>query len=381
VLTLAQSQTAQEPFGSLGEAWATKAQWNAPEPWRTDHWYFQTAVYTWHFHTTTNHKQSIALDTTYVFDERWLEGNGSWGSDCSPTRSASSRSTCTAGSSGGRSRITSRSTSRSPQACCTATRASTRTRSVQYHGFAPAIVPSVGYCWVRYCTEAVVLGGNAMMFMVGMTMPVTGAARIASHRASLARRRCPTRARASRIAGPSSCKHRSVSSSAERRAPAYVSQRGSRAHTDQDVAAILCRHEHRVVRRERRGGLRDAHRIEQRAIAADQQHRRRSRHASAIACDMRAPRSPSHCEYRRAPNAVAMPRHERRVALPSHHSSSRETMRARHAAWACARSWREGRGDAQSALRPDRSRKARLDAAGDRLLRENQERGRGTCHR
>jgi len=24
---------------------------------------------------------------------------------------------------------------------------------------------------VRYCTEAVVLGGNAMMFMVGITMP------------------------------------------------------------------------------------------------------------------------------------------------------------------------------------------------------------------
>jgi len=37
--------------------------------------------------------------------------------------------------------------------------------------------------------------------------------------------------------------------------------------------------------------------------------------------------------------------------------------------------------NAQSAFRPDRSRKARLDRAGDRLLRENQERGRGSCHR
>ena len=72
--TLAHAQTAKEPFGSLGEAWATKAQWNAPEPWRTDRWYFQTAVYTLHFNPDDDHEQSIALDATYMFDERWLGG-------------------------------------------------------------------------------------------------------------------------------------------------------------------------------------------------------------------------------------------------------------------------------------------------------------------
>ena len=68
--TLAHAQTAQDPFGSLGELWATKAQWNAPEPWRTDRWYFQTALYTWHFHYDSDHKQSIALNSSYYFDER-----------------------------------------------------------------------------------------------------------------------------------------------------------------------------------------------------------------------------------------------------------------------------------------------------------------------
>src|SRR5215813_1934465 len=59
---------------SLGSLWATKEQWDAPEPWRTDRWYFQTALYNWHFHYDPNHKQSIVLDSTYRFNEYWLGG-------------------------------------------------------------------------------------------------------------------------------------------------------------------------------------------------------------------------------------------------------------------------------------------------------------------
>jgi len=168
----AHAQTAKEPFGSLGETWATSAQWNVPEPWRTDHWYVQTALYTWHFHYDSNHKQSIALDTTYVFDERWLEGQwlvglglftNSFGqfsqylygglkwrpiADHQPFYVKLSAGVLHGYSGEYQDKIPFNST-----------------------GFAPAIVPSVGYCWVRYCAEAILLGANAMMFTVGMTMP------------------------------------------------------------------------------------------------------------------------------------------------------------------------------------------------------------------
>ena len=40
-----------------------------------------------------------------------------------------------------------------------------------HYGIAPAIVPSVGYCYIRYCGEFVVLGGAGALFMVGVTLP------------------------------------------------------------------------------------------------------------------------------------------------------------------------------------------------------------------
>jgi hypothetical protein len=169
---IVQSQTAHEPFGSLGELWASKADWNAPEPWRTDRWYFQTAVWTWHFHPDDDHKQSVLLDTEYRFDRRWLEGQPIAGLALFTNSFGQFSQFLYAG---------------------------LQWRPIPQHqpfyvkvaagvlhgyrgehqdkipfnstGFAPIILPSVGYCWVRYCTEAILLGGNAMLFSVGMTVP------------------------------------------------------------------------------------------------------------------------------------------------------------------------------------------------------------------
>jgi len=166
------SQTAQEPFGSLGEAWASKADWNAPEPWRTDHWYFQTAFYTWHFHPDDNHKQSIALDSSYVFDQRWLGGQWLVGLGLF-TNSFGQFSQYLYGG------LKWRPIQEHQPFYVKLSAGVVHGYSGEYQdkipfnssGFAPVIIPSVGYCWVRYCTEAVLLGGNGMLFMVGMSVP------------------------------------------------------------------------------------------------------------------------------------------------------------------------------------------------------------------
>ncbi len=48
--------------------------WDAPEPWRTDRFYFQFAYYTIHFHYDADHQQSYLFDAEYHFKETWLGG-------------------------------------------------------------------------------------------------------------------------------------------------------------------------------------------------------------------------------------------------------------------------------------------------------------------
>ena len=40
-----------------------------------------------------------------------------------------------------------------------------------HYEIAPAIIPSVGYCWSRYCGEFVLLGGAGALFTIGLTVP------------------------------------------------------------------------------------------------------------------------------------------------------------------------------------------------------------------
>ena len=97
-------------------------------------------------------------------------GSPAW--RCSRIPSASSRNTCSAACSGGRSRAISLSTSSSPPGPL-------HGYSGQYQdkipfnssGVAPAIIPGVGYCVKRYCGEFVLLGTNAALLTIGMTVP------------------------------------------------------------------------------------------------------------------------------------------------------------------------------------------------------------------
>lgn len=170
--TLTHAQTAQDPFGSLGELWATKDQWNAPEPWRTDRWYFQTALYTWHYHYDSDHKQSVMLDSEYRFNEYWLEGQVFMGLTLFTNSFGQFSQYLYAG-------LQWRPIKDDPKFYIKLSGGVLHGYSGEYQdkipfnssGFAPAIVPSVGYCWVRYCTEAIFLGANALMWSVGMSVP------------------------------------------------------------------------------------------------------------------------------------------------------------------------------------------------------------------
>jgi len=40
-----------------------------------------------------------------------------------------------------------------------------------HSGFAPAVIPSLGYCFSRVCSEVVVIGGAGLLFTFGVTIP------------------------------------------------------------------------------------------------------------------------------------------------------------------------------------------------------------------
>jgi hypothetical protein len=42
---------------------------------------------------------------------------------------------------------------------------------LNHSGFAPVIIPSVGYCYSRVCSEVVILGGAGLLWTLGVTIP------------------------------------------------------------------------------------------------------------------------------------------------------------------------------------------------------------------
>jgi hypothetical protein len=147
--------------------------WDAPEPWRTDRFYFQFAFYTWHFHYDPDHQQSYLFDAEYHFKETWL--GGQWITGLALFQNSFGQFSqyifgglvwrpieseqpfyvkLTAGPLHG---YTGEYKDKVP---------------FNHDGWAPAIIPGVGYCVMkRYCGEFVLLGTNAALFTVGMTVP------------------------------------------------------------------------------------------------------------------------------------------------------------------------------------------------------------------
>jgi hypothetical protein len=151
---------------------APKSAWDVPEPWRTDRFYLQTSIYTWHFHYDVNHKQSAVLDLTYRFNERWLGGQWLAGGALF-TNSFGQFSQVVYGGLLWRPLEEHQPFYLKVGAGVLHGYSGAYKDKIPYNstGFAPAIVPSAGYCWGRYCGELVLLGANALQFTVGVTLP------------------------------------------------------------------------------------------------------------------------------------------------------------------------------------------------------------------
>jgi len=157
---------------SLASEWSSRPGWDAPEPWRTDRWYVQFAYYTWHFNPDPDHQQSYVVDTSYYLNEYWLEGQWFVGLSLFQNSFGQFSQYLYGG-------LKWRPWKEQQPFYVKVSAGLLHGYKDEYrdkipfngNGIAPAIVPSVGYCWTRYCGEFVLLGGNAALFTVGVTLP------------------------------------------------------------------------------------------------------------------------------------------------------------------------------------------------------------------
>jgi hypothetical protein len=147
---------------------ATTSAWDAPEPWRTDRFYFETSAYTRHYRDDAAHNDhQDAIVVEWNVTEQWLVG-----------------ATAFKNSYGQASQYVYGGYRFRPFERLQALYFKLSAGLVHgYHGqyqhkiplngsgIAPTIVPSVGYCFNRFCSELVFIGGAGAMLTVGVTVP------------------------------------------------------------------------------------------------------------------------------------------------------------------------------------------------------------------
>ncbi len=147
---------------------AAASPWDAPEPWRTDRFYLETSVYTRHFRSDPAHvdNQKLILGE-WNLTERWLLGasvfDNSFGQPSQyvyggfrwrpfdtlqPFYVKVSAGLVHGYKDEFRDKI-----------------------PMNHSGVAPVIVPSLGYCFNRLCSELVIFGTAGMLVTIGVTIP------------------------------------------------------------------------------------------------------------------------------------------------------------------------------------------------------------------
>ena len=142
--------------------------WDAPEPWRTDRFMLGTSVYTKHFTYNPAHDDHQNLiQGEWNVTGQWLAGvalfDNSFGQATQYVY--------------GGYRV--RPLEQLQPLYLKLTAGLVHGYSGQYQnkipfnnlGVAPVIIPSVGYCVNRYCSEAVFFGGAGVMVTIGVTVP------------------------------------------------------------------------------------------------------------------------------------------------------------------------------------------------------------------
>jgi len=171
--TLALAAPAAIAQGAPAPSTSSVPGWDAPEPWRTDRYYLQTSVASVHFHPDSEHDNSQALaNAEWRLDKRWLAGQVLVGA----ATFDNSYGQATWYAYGG---LLWRPVENVQPLYLKLTAGVIHGYRGEYQdkipfnnsGYAPAILPAVGYCYSRFCSELVVFGAAGMMLTVGMTMP------------------------------------------------------------------------------------------------------------------------------------------------------------------------------------------------------------------
>src|SRR6266568_744500 len=138
------------------------------EPWRTDRFYLETSVHTVHFHSDPAHvnKQKLILGEWNI-TEQWLLGASVF------DNSFGQRSEYVYG--GWRFRPLERAQPfylKISAGLVHGYKDPYRDKiPLNHSGVAPVIVPSLGYCFNRICSEVVVFGGAGLLWTLGVTIP------------------------------------------------------------------------------------------------------------------------------------------------------------------------------------------------------------------
>ena len=142
--------------------------WDAPEPWRTDRFYLETSVYTKHFNSDPNHDdhQNLIL-FEWNITEQWLFGASVF------DNSFGQSSQYVYGGYRFRPFETLQPLYFKISAGIVHGYSGEYQNKIPLNssGFAPVIVPSVGYCINRFCSELVIFGTAGMLITVGVTIP------------------------------------------------------------------------------------------------------------------------------------------------------------------------------------------------------------------
>ncbi|MEO8566656.1 MAG: sn-glycerol-3-phosphate transporter [Betaproteobacteria bacterium] len=160
---------AQDATTERGQAPAVDVPATAPdEPWRTDRIYLETSLNNTHFHYDPAHSRYPKLVYgEYHLSDRWLVGAAAFDNSFGQASQAVF---------GGWRYRPLRELQplylKVVAGIVHGYRGQYRDKiPLNHSGFAPAIIPSVGYCVSRVCSEMVVIGGAGVLFTFGVTIP------------------------------------------------------------------------------------------------------------------------------------------------------------------------------------------------------------------
>jgi hypothetical protein len=171
--TTALAQSAATPPAPDPAPTATASAWDAPEPWRTDRFYIQTSIATVHFNSDPDHDNTQRLIYgEWRLPQRWLEGQVLVGAAVFDNSFGQSSQFVFGG-------LLWRPVESAPEFYVKVAAGILHGYSGEFQdkipynnsGYAPGIVPAIGYCYRRVCGEMVLFGTAGLMWTLGMTLP------------------------------------------------------------------------------------------------------------------------------------------------------------------------------------------------------------------